>query len=185
VGDPARADLGELAFHLLEAGGKRAGAVADRLDQGAHGALKASNEPVELRLDRVRALEQLRGGLLDSLHVGSGLRPRPLAGRAGVVVGAAPDLVRLALHLQSDFSGAALGSLDDATHLLGRRSGHGGGVASRGGALQFLDPVGDLPEVVVDLDRVVPPSGRREVRPLNEPPLQLQATLPDYSRIRR
>ncbi|HYY21443.1 MAG TPA: hypothetical protein VE780_06145, partial [Thermoleophilaceae bacterium] len=70
VGDRARADLRELAPHLLEAGGERARAVADRGDHAPDRARELAGEPVELGLDRAGALEQLRGGLLDSLHVG-------------------------------------------------------------------------------------------------------------------
>jgi hypothetical protein len=185
VGDRARADLGELAPHLLEAGGERARAVADCGDQRADRARKVADEPVELGLDRAGALEQLRGGLLDSLHVARGLHPCPLPGLAGLLVGAAPRLLRLALRLRADLGGALLGGVDDAAHLLGRRGGHGEGIAVPGGALTLLDPVGDLAEVVVDLHRIVPPSSRGEVRPRDEPTLELQSHSPHLQEDRR
>ena len=100
------ADHPELPAEDLELAGEGPRTVTEVADERLDGAAQLAYQAVEVVLDRVRALEHRGRGLLDLLDVRLGVRLRPvaclagvllglLAGRAGVGAGLAHELVGL------------------------------------------------------------------------------------------
>ena len=100
------------------------------------------------------------------------------AGLSGLVARLCGQLLCLAPSLGLDVAGAVLGGLDDRPHPLGggRRDGCASRLAPGPGALELLHGLCDLAEVAVDFVRVITPARGREIRPLDELTLQLQAS---------